>query len=181
MTKKLVLMCLAVLLLSTSSFAGADSSKTFLKAVGSVQTAQDRDIEDVAFLTRVDVVRLLPWVPWYIGGVAEYSRVEVPGKDEVDVSGQLIVFSGDPNGPERDGNWLAFLTVGGIKLHDNDGVDDPRVIPTNTSGSLGVIGPIGGVNWVLELGAKRMLNPLGETETYWSLGLGFLGMPKLKL
>lgn len=181
MIKRFVLMCLAVVLLASPCFAEGDTSSTFILGIGSVLVAQNQDVEDITSTFQLDVVRLIPWIPWYVGGVVQYSRIHEPGEDEIDVNGRLIAFFSDPNGPELNGNWVGFLTLGGIELYDNDDAGDSRVARTNTDGSIGVIGPIAGMNLVVELGAKWRLNPLGEMETYWSFGIGFLGIPKSPL
>ena len=179
--KRLVLfVALVVLLLSTSSFAAGDSSKTFIMGVGSVLAAQNQETEDVASTFQLDLIRLVPWTPWWIGAMVQYSRVQTAGEDEIDWNGRLIAFSNDPNAPERDGDWIAFLTLGGIDIHDNDeGDNGSRLIPTTADGSVGVIGPVLGFNLVVELGATRMPNADGKMETYWKFGVGFLGVPGL--
>lgn len=180
MKRNLVLMCLAVLLLAAPSFAAGDSSKTFIMGVGSVLAAQDQEVEDVASTFQLDVIRLVPWTPWWIGAMVQYSRVQTAGEDEIDWNGRLIAFSNDPNAPERDGDWVAFLTLGGVDIHDNDEEENgSRLIPTSADGSVGVIGPVLGFNLVVELGAMRMPNADGKMETYWKFGVGFLGVPGL--
>lgn len=177
--KKMLFVVLAVLFLTMPCYAGGDTSSTFLMGIGSVLVAQNQDIEDITSTFQLDVVRLIPWVPWYVAGMAQYSRVQAPGKDDIDVNGRLIAFFSDPNGPELNGSWVGFLTLGGIEFYDNNGDEESRVVRTNTDGSIGVIGPIAGMNLVVELGVKRMPNSFGKMETYWALGVGFFGIPKL--
>ena len=179
--KRLVLfVTLAVLLCAPSVLAQGDTSKTFIMGVASVLAAQNQDVEDVTSMFQLNVIRPIPMIPWHIYGMAQLSNIRVPGEDEIDVNGRLIVFSGDPNGPERDGSWVAFLTLGDLKLYDfNDEAEESRVARTNIDGSIGVIGPVLNFNLIMELGARRMPNPDGKMETYWSFGLGFLGIPKI--
>ena len=179
--KRTVFVVLALLFLTVPCFADGDSSRTFIMGVGSVLAAQNQDVEDVTSTFQLDVIRLVPWVPWYMGGMVQYSQIQAPGKNDIDVNGRLIAFFSDPNGPELNGSWVGFLTLGGLEFYDNDDPGESRVVRMNTDGSIGVIGPILGINWVFELGAKRMLNPDGKTETYWSFGVGFLGVPKFPL
>lgn len=182
MKRNLVLFVMMAALIFVGTEIGqaeGDTNSTFIMGVASVLAAQNQDIEDVTSTFQLDVIRPIPRIPWHIYGMVQYSQIQAPGKNDIDVNARLIAFSGDPNGPERDGSWVAFLTLGGIKFYDNDESEDSRLIPTNTDGSLGLIGPISGINWILELGMKRLPNRDGKMETYLSIGLGFLGIPKL--
>lgn len=178
--KRMVFVVLAVVLLASPCFAEGDTSSTFILGIGSVLIAQNQ-VEDITSTFQLDVLRAIPWAPWHIYGMAQYSQIQAPGENEIDVNGRLIAFFSDPNGPELNGSWVGFLTLGGIEFYDNDDAGDSRVVRTNTDGSIGVIGPIAGMNLVVELGAKRRPSPLGKMETYWSFGVGFLGIPKSPL
>jgi hypothetical protein len=179
MLHKIMFVVLAVLLLTAPVFAEGDTSSTFMMAVGSVLAAQNQETEDVTSRFQFDVIKLIPWTPWYMGGMLQYSRLQTPGEDEVEYNGRLIAFSKDPNSAELHGDWVAFATVGSWEIHDNDDQEDKQVARGSPDGSIGVIGPIAGINVVMELGAKRMPNLVGKMETYWSFGIGFFGVPKL--
>ena len=84
-----------------------------------------------------------------------------------------MVFGRDPNAAQLRGEWVPFLTLGGIEFYDNE-EEEQSLARMNFDGSLGVIGSIARMSLVAELGGKRI-----EGDTHWWLGIGFFFVPKL--
>jgi|GEM_PF-6991154 len=164
---------LAPLLWTAPCSADADTSSFFAKAVVGALATQHQDEENVHGTFQFEAIRLIPWIPWHVGGMLRYSTIFQPGEDQTDYNGRIIVFGKDPNASELNGEWVPFLTIGGLELHDNE-EESKDLARENFDGSIGVIWPLAGMNLVTELGGRRMAG-----ETYWSLCVGFFLVPKL--
>lgn len=178
--KRLVLfMTLMVLLCAPTAFAQGDTSTVFIKAMGGVLAAQEQDPEDVAGTFHLEVIRMIPWLPGNFGAIGRYSTIFKSGEDQSDYNGRVVLFSNDPNVSELKGDWVAFVTWGGLQLHDNEEEEGSGLAQMSTDGSVGLIVPVGGMNLVIEVGGKRMDDSFGEAKTFWTVGFGFFGVPKL--
>lgn len=178
MKNAIVLFFVTTLLLAASfgavpCSADADTSSFFAKVVVGALATQHQEEEDVSGTFQLEAIRLIPWIPWHVGGMLRYSTIFQAGEDQTDYNGRIIVFGKDPNASELNGEWVPFLTIGGLELHDNE-EESKDLARENFDGSVGVIWPLAGMNLVTELGGRRMAG-----ETYWSFGVGFFLVPKL--
>lgn len=176
--KSVILLSIATLLLvplfgAVPCSEAADTSSFFAKAVVGALATQHQEEEDVHGMFQFEAIRLIPWIPWHVGGILRYSTIFQAGEDQTDYNGRIIVFGKDPNASELNGEWVPFLTMGGLELHDNE-EEGENLARGNFDGSLGVIWPLAGMNLVTELGGRRIAG-----ETYWSFCVGFFLVPKL--
>lgn len=164
-------MVLAVLFLATPCFAGGDTSSTFVKAMGGVVATQHQDGDgEVAATFQVEGIRL---VYWNVGMTFRYWDNGQPGENKKEYAARAVIFGKDPNVAENNGEWVPFLTLGGVEFYDNE-EEKKSLARMNFDGSVGVIYPISGMNLVGELGGKRM-----EGDTHWWLAVGVFFVPKL--
>lgn len=169
--RKTAFAVLALLLLAVPCFAGADTSSTFVKALGGVLVAQHQgEGEKIGATFQVEGIRL---VYWNVGTTFHYWNTARPGGNSTKYAARIVVFGKNPNVSELKGEWIPFLTLGGIEFYDSE--DEKASLATaDFDGSVGVIGPLAGMNLVAELGGKRM-----SGKTYWWIGAGFFFVPKL--
>lgn len=167
----ILLAMMVSLFLATACFAGGDTSSTFVKMTGgAIATQHQGEEREISAMFQVEGIRL---VYWNVGTTFQYWNTAHRGENSTKYAARIVVFGKDPNASELKGEWIPFLTLGGIEFYDSE--DEEATLATaDFDGSVGVIGPLAGMNLVAELGGKRM-----DGKTYWWIGAGFFFVPKL--
>lgn len=168
--KRTLFVVLAVLFLTVPCFAAGDTSSVFVKAVGGVLATQHQDAEgEVGATFQIEGIRL---VYWNVGMTFRYWDSGQPGENKKEYMARAVVFGKNPNAAELKGEWVPFLTLGGIEFYDTE-EEEQSLARMNFDGSVGVIWPLVGMNLIGELGGKRM-----EGDTHWFFAVGFFFVPK---
>lgn len=160
MTKKLVLMCLAVLLLTAPVSAGVIED-SYAKVHGGVK-ATASEVEQGDFEGIIIAGFVFP-IWWHIYGEGSYTNMKEAGPDWSNYAGKLLFFAKNPR--ERQLNSYAFMA--GTLTHDPDGEDEFG--NTGYDAGLGVIWPMLGSRWFMEAAGKQT-----PERTTWTLTAGVM-------